>query len=225
MLSGIVKDIKRKKELRDLDEDFLRNRIKESYKGDFNKKSKEYKKFFKNIRKGLRESYGVFKNVREERDKDVYKKIFEITGKPKSVLDLGIGYSKFPFKDIIYYGCDIGKDYIKECNEYLKRNKIKGKCFVFDLLGDVKKLRKVDVVFLFKVLESLEIFKKNISKDIVKNLKCKYIVVSFAKKVLSDNRYIKKKGRKWFRKILKDLKYEYKIFDYKDEIYFVIKKV
>ena len=224
MLSKIVEDVKSKKELKDLDENFLKSRIKELYKGNFNKKSKEYKKFFKEIRKKLREVYGGFKNIKESRDKEIYAKIFSITGKPKKVLDLGCGYSKFPFKDIEYYGCDIGKDYVERCNEYLKKNKIKGKCFIFDLLGDVKKLKKVDIVFLFKVLESLEAFKKNISKKIIKNLKCKYVIVSFAKKVLSDKGYIRKKGRKWFRRILKELKYEYKIFDYKDEIFFVVKK-
>ncbi|MBU2634495.1 MAG: hypothetical protein KJ674_04590 [Nanoarchaeota archaeon] len=222
-LSKIIEDVKSKKELKDLDEGFLGERVREIYKGKFNKKNKDYKKFFKEIRKKLRETYGGFKRVREERV-EVYDKIFEITGRPKSVLDLGCGYHKFPFKDIEYYGCDIGKDYIDECNKHLKKNKIKGKCFVFDLLGDVKKLKKVDVVFIFKVLESLEVFEKDISKKIVKDLKCKYVVVSFAKKVLSDKGYIKKKGRKWFRILLNELKYEYKIFDYKDEIYFIIKK-
>ena len=199
-----IKKIKSKKELRDLDKNFIENIIK------------NYKlKNFKRIRRDLRRVYGMFKGLRYTRDKKVYELIFKITGKPKSVLDLGCGYAPlhFPFKNINYYCCDVGHDYVKD------------KGFVFDLLhDDYDKLPKVDVVFLFKVLESLEYFKKDISKDIIKKLKAKYVVVSFDKKSLSGKREIRKKGRKWLRRILKELNLDYEIFDYRDEIFFVIKK-
>lgn len=200
----IIKEIKNKKELKDLDDNFIKRIIK-----DYNLKD------FKEIRRVLRKVYGMFKNLKHNRDNKVYELIFKITGKPKSVLDLGCGYAPlyFPFKNIKYYCCDIGHDYIK------------GKGFIFDLLhGDYNKLPKVDVVFLFKVLESLEYFKKNISKDVIKKLKSKYIVVSFDKKALGGKKEIKKKGRSWFRRILKELNLDHKIFDYGDEIFFVIKK-
>lgn len=229
MRSEIIKDIKSKKELRDLDEKFIKNRISGLYKTDFkdfNKKSKDYKKFFKEIRKKLREVYGAFKYIKDEKDTKTYKFIFSKIGKPKSILDLGFGYTRFPFKDIEYYGAEIGQDYIDKGNEYLKKNKIKGKCFIFSLVDeDINKLPNVDVVFLFRVLESLESIKKNISKNIIKDLRCKYIVVSFAKRVLGNKEYIRKKGRKWFRVTLKKLGYKYEIFDYEDDIYFVIKKI
>ena len=199
----LIEKIKAKRELRDLDEGFLK-RILNKYKEND----------FKRIRKDLRRVYGMFKNIRYERDNKVYELIFKITGKPKSVLDLGCGYSPmhFPFNDIKYYCADIGYDYIKD------------KGFIFDLLSDdYSKLPKSDVVFLFKVLESLEYFRRNISEEIISKLKCKYVVVSFDKKSLSGKE-IRKKGRIWFRRILGELNLSYEIFDYGDEIFFVVKK-
>ena len=197
-----VEKIKSKRELRDLDEGFLKRVIK-NYDD------------FKKIRRDLRRVYGMFKNRKYTRDDKVYGVIFRIIGKPKKVLDLGCGYSPlhFPFKDIKYYCADIGHDYVKD------------KGFVFDLLHDnYNKLPKVDVVFLFRVLESLEFFKKNVSKEVIKKLKCKYIIVSFDKKSISGRKVIKKRGRSWFRRILGELGLEYEIFDYDNEIFFVIKK-
>ena len=198
-----LEKIKSKKELRDLDEGFL-SRLLKIYK----------KEDFKKVRRDLRRVYGMFKKLKYKRDGRAYDMIFEITGKPKSVLDLGCGYSPlyFSFKDIKYYYADIGHDYIKD------------KGFIFDLLNDdYNKLPEVDVVFLFKVLESLEFFKRNISKEVISRLKAKYIVVSFDKKSLSGGE-IKKKGRIWFRIMLRELKLNYKTLDYENEIFFVIKK-
>ena len=227
----IVKELKNKKELRDLDGGFIKNRIEDYLKlkkVDFsNKKSKSYKEFFKDIRKKLRDVYGSFKIVKCKRDKKFYKIIFKETCGAKKILNLGCGLDplEFPFKDFEYYACDISHDNIKKVNDYFKKNKIKGKAFIFNLVDeDVKKLPKAEIVFIFRVLESLEAIKKDISYKIIKNLKCKNIVVSFDKKALGGKKTIKKKGRKWFRLILKKLGYEHKVIDYKDEIVFVIKK-
>src|SRR3989344_1765833 len=101
----IAEKIKDKKELRDLDENFLR-RILSSYK----------EIDFKKARKDLRIVYGMFKKLKYKRNDKVYELIFEITGKPKSVLDLGCGYSSlhFDIKGVKYYCADIGHDYIKD---------------------------------------------------------------------------------------------------------------
>ncbi len=199
----MIEKIKDKKELRDIDDNFLKRIISRYKEVDFKK-----------IRKDLRMVYGMFKKVKYKRDNKVYELIFEITGKPKKVLDLGCGFSPlyFPYKDIEYYCADIGHEYVRD------------KGFVFDMLyDDYDKLPEFDVVFLFRVLESLEYFKRNISKEVLQKLKCKYVVVSFDKKSLSGKE-IKKKGRLWFRRILSELNLEHEIFDYGDEIFFVIKK-
>lgn len=227
MLS-IIKDLKSKKELKDLDNKFILNRIKEYPKKiDFsNKRSKEYKEFFKEMRKKLREVYGRFKIVKNKRDKKFYELVLEDCG-AKKILNLGCGLDplEFPFRDFEYNACDISQENVKEVNDYLKKNKINGKAFIFNLVDeDIYKLPKADVVFIFRVLESLEAIKKDISEEILKKLKAIIIIVTFSKVALGEKKVIRKKGRKWFRILLKKLNYDYKIIDYKDEIIFIIKK-
>jgi hypothetical protein len=216
-MMDVIKKIRTKKELKDLDEDYIVNRV-----GKLNLKNKED---FKNLRAQLRKVYGMFKNLKFTRSDEVYDKIFAVTGKPKKILDLGCGVNPlhFPFKNIEYYASDIGHEYVDDSNEYFKENKIKGKAFIFDLLsGDYSKLPKVDVVFLFRVLESLEYYIRNYSKEVIEKLNAKYIVVSFDKEGLSRKRRLKKKGRIWFRRILRELGYHYEIIDFENEIFFVI---
>jgi len=227
MLS-IIKDLKSKKELKDLDNKFILNRIKEYPKKiDFsNKRSKEYKEFFKEMRKKLREVYGRFKIVKNKRDKKFYELVLEDCG-AKKILNLGCGLDplEFPFRDFEYNACDISQENVKEVNDYLKKNKINGKAFIFNLVDeDIYKLPKADVVFIFRVLESLEAIKKDISEEILKKLKAIIIIVTFSKVALGEKKVIRKKGRKWFRILLKKLNYDYKIIDHKDEIIFIIKK-
>jgi 16S rRNA (guanine(1405)-N(7))-methyltransferase len=250
----IIKDVKRKKELRELDDEFIKNRILE-YDFKFSKfknyeelkKSKEFKLFFKDLRRKLRIIYGMYWFKISKKDdfskllrkhpstkerinyyNEIYNKIFEITGKPKKILDLGCGLNPLSYNHLNvkaeYFACDIGRE-VDIVKEFFKKNKIRGKAFKFDLIsGDYSKLPKADVCFLFKVLESLESIKRNISKEIIKKINCKYIVASFAKKALGGKIEIRKKGRKWFRKMLGELGYSFKVIDIGEEIFFVIKK-
>ena len=113
----------------------------------------------------------------------------------------------------------------KKINELFKKNNINGKARSFNLINDLSNLPKVDLCMILKVLESLESIKKNFSKELLKKIKSKIIIVSFAKIALGKNIRIKKAGRSWFRRILKELNYNYYIKDYDDEIFFVIKKL
>jgi len=219
-MMDVIKKIRTKKELKDLDEDYIVSRV-----GKLNLKNKED---FKNLRAQLRKVYGMFKNIKFTRRDEVYDLIFKITGKPKKILDLGCGYNPlhFPFKDIEYYASDIGHDYVNDVNEYFNENNLKGKAFIFDLLsGNFSKLPKVDVVFLFRVLESLEYYTRDYSKEVIEKLNAEYVVVSFDKEGLSRKRNLRKKGRSWFRRILKEMGYHYNVIDFGNEIFFVIHKI
>ena len=116
-------------------------------------------------------------------------------------------------------------DSIKKINNHFKANKINGKAFIFNLIDDdLDKLPKVELCFMLKLLESLELIKRNISKELLKKINAKYFVVSFAKKALGKKVGIRKAGRSWFRRMLKELNYKYEIFDYENEIVFLIEK-
>ena len=237
LLEDIIQDIKRKKELKDLDNYFIKRRIENYLKKynlnlteeDLKKKSSRYVKFFKDIRKELRIVYGVFRNFKADRDLSIYEQIFSLIGNFNSLMDLGSGLNPLDYiklnKKARYYCYDVNDKEIKIIKNHLKRNNIIGDAIIFDLVyDDISKLPEVDIVFLLRVLESVEYYERDISFRILKDLKCKIIVVSFAKNVLSSKGNIRKKGRSWFRRILERLNYEYKIYDIGNEIFFVIRK-
>ena len=275
-LQLLVKDIIAKKELRNLDDTFVREKAwaflkthpKTSEKfGDVDyskfKRSKEYKELIKSIRGGLREVYGVFimkdynkrRKLLEELKKNpskenhdkilalhksskerlpyyglVYKKIFEITGQPKRIVDFACGLNPFSYP---YLGCasrylasDLaGKD-LEFINDYFKSMKIEGKTKRIDLIKDeISEIaEEQNVVFLFKTLDSLEAIKKNISRDVLRALKAKFIIVSFSTKSLGGKVTIKKERRAWFEKLMKHLGYTFKTFEIPDEIFYIITK-
>ena len=133
-IDELVKEIKNKKELRDIDEGFVKNiiiKLSAKYKG---------KELFKETRKLLRLVYGMYKSKNYSLEKhpstrerikyykEIFKKIFEITGKPKKILDLGCGSNPLSYFYLgcnpEYYACDLGQDYINIINEFFNRNKI-----------------------------------------------------------------------------------------------------
>lgn len=159
----------------------------------------------------------------------VYQKIFRITGEPKSVLDLGSGLNPLSFTymgldELDYTAVELSKKEVAFLNNYFKLMKgfgLKGKAIKMDLLNlnNYKKLKKVDICFMFKVLESLEFIERDITKKILKLIPAKYIVVSFSTRSLSGE-LIRKKGRKWFRNLVKG----FKAFNAGDELFYIIKK-
>lgn len=230
MYSDLIKELKRKKELKDLDDNFISSRIREYLKENKvpqNKRSKEYRIIFKDLRRILRKTYGMFRVVNEKHDLEFYNLIFS-KFKPKKILDLGCGADPLYYTNnfnLEFYATDISKNIINKINLHFKKNKVKGKAFVFNIVDDdLGKLPEVDLCLMLRLLESLELVRRNVSKNLLKNIKAKNFVVSFAKKALGNKVSIRKAGRSWFRRMLRELNYSYKIIDYEDEIVFLITK-
>ena len=163
-LDLVLKKLKSKKELQDIDDNFLITRVNESSILNLNPRSKAFKLKFKELRRKLREVYGVFRQVKEQRDIKVYNKIFNET-KVNTILDLGSGLEPLNYTkqgNLTYYCIDISKDIVKEINRYFKYNNIKGEAFLFSLVdNNLDKLPKVDICLALMLLESLETIKKD----------------------------------------------------------------
>jgi 16S rRNA (guanine(1405)-N(7))-methyltransferase len=159
----------------------------------------------------------------------IYQKIFTITGKPKSILDLGCGMNpvSYPYMKIKakYYASELNK---KDCvflQKYFKIMKIKGNAFALDLKKPnlLKKLKPVDVCFLFKVLDTIEKKGHKLAEEIITKVKSKWIVISFATQKLGG-RPMKHAYRGWLERLLERLGYKYKIIKEKNEIFYITKK-
>ncbi len=156
---------------------------------------------------------------------EVYEKIFEITGKPNSILDLGCGLNplSIPFmglKKVKYYAVELVEKDTEFIQAYFDRLGIDGKAFSADLISIDEKLPKADVCLMFKLLDTLESLKWDVTESLLENLKVKWIVASFATKSLGGKKKIHK--RTWFEKMIKDRHYE--TFTVANEMFYVIKQ-
>lgn len=99
----------------------------------------------------------------------------------------------------------------------MKKFGLNGKAIRINLLKENNFL-KADVCFLFKVLDTFESLRRGISKDILKKINCKILVVSFPTKTLSG-KILSKKRLKWFERIVKN----YETFEIENEIFYIVK--
>lgn len=139
--------------------------------------------------------------------KKIYSKVFKKV-RESSVIDLGAGingvsYEYFPC-DVNYVGVEAVGQLADLANYFFKNNKIKAKVFhesLFELEKIkklIKKTKKPCVVFLFKVLDSLEMLERNYSKELLLGIVplVERVVVSFAtRSIIKKERF--KVTRKW----------------------------
>lgn len=162
---------------------------------------------------------------------EMYTKIFKITGWPKSIMDLGCGFNpmSFPFmklEEARYFAYDINRDDMKILNRYFEAmgNDLDGEAAFLNLENvNFKSLPKSDVCFIFKVMDILDKKNHKKSEEIITSIDCKWIVVSFSTKTVSGKK-MKHPYRGWMNKMLERLGYEFKILEFENEIFYVIKK-
>lgn len=259
-MESLVEEIKDKKELRALSQDFVGSITKEllgKKKINLEKKS-ERKKFIKEVRSVLHDVYGVFKKskyakreklLREisgladiETHKEilslhrstaerlpyyeaVYKKIFSVTGKPQTILDLGCGLNplSLPFmklKKVEYHATELTEEDSKFIQQYLTQLHIKGSAFPMDLTR-IDKLPQADVCFMFKLLDTLEALKRDVTQTILTKLDSEWAVASFPLKTLGGKKSISKRRLVWFERLI--AQYRHETFEIPNEIFYVIR--
>jgi hypothetical protein len=146
------------------------------------------------------------------RDYDkLYKRILDYE---KSILDLGCGVNGFSYKHmkkkIEYLGVEVVGQVVRSGNEYFKQNKISGRIMqedLFDLkkiLELMKKLQKPRTIFMFNIIDSLEIVEKNYSKKLILEVgkEGDKIILSFPTRTLAKRERFKAR-RYWLYRFLK----------------------
>jgi hypothetical protein len=152
-----------------------------------------------------------------------YKKIYEriFGNKEASIIDLGAGINGFSYKfftgKIKYIAIDSVGQLIELVNFYLKGKKLNGRAIHLSLfekekvMNIIKKQGKPRIVFLFKVIDSLETLKRDYSKELISGIAplAEKVVLSFATKSLG-NREKFKANRNW---IVDFIKSNFKVLD------------
>ena len=191
------------------------------------KKRKKRGKYIKDPKKALGTNLSTKERINIY--KELYKKIFQITGKPKTILDIGAGMNPISYKFLgvkpKYIAIEIDKEDVKFLNNFFKINKINGKAILMHINEkNIKKLPKSDLTFLFKAIDPIEIKKGHkLAEKLVKELKSKNIIISFPTKTISQKQ-MNYPQRGWIEQMLKRLKLEFKILKYPNEIFYIIKK-
>lgn len=163
-------------------------------------------------------------NERLERYQQLYTWIFK-DKEINSLLDLGCGLNplSYPFmnRKLKYMAVELTEADAELIRVYFKKCLIEGEAYAMDLTKDFK-LPKVDMCFIFKLLDTLESVKRNITKQILDAVDARYIVVSFSTKSLGGGKYISKKRLVWFERLIKEYKYE--TFELPNEFFYLIQK-
>ncbi|MBU4466894.1 hypothetical protein KKF47_02420, partial [Patescibacteria group bacterium] len=159
---------------------------------------------------------------------DFYKKIFNVIGSPKTIVDIGSGLNPLTFfwmnlsKNTEYHAFDIDKDqawFLKSFFDLFKVKQVK-----IDL-GDalIDKFPKSDVTFFLKVIPLLERQEKGSTLKILKKQNSKFLVISFPTKSISG----KQKGMvdfysKQFQDLVKDQPWKTEKLLFESELVFII---
>lgn len=157
-----------------------------------------------------------------------YKKIFNITGRPKKILEYGCGVNALSYPwmgdDIEYCGYDVDRELIDFINIVLAECEL-GRARV--KLGDVfeEKFELADIYLLLKVLVLFERQQKNYTLSLLEKIPARHVVVSFPTKSISGrDRGMKKYYQNMFYELVSEKKWQVSEIVFDNEIVFVVNK-
>jgi len=241
----LVFEVKKKKEFSKLPDSIVERALEKC--GDDIKEARAFlRKYFgifltNKVMKG--KEMGVLRDHKSSMKRDYekfYGEIFRRGCKVNSVIDLGSGVNGFSYEylkeilgDVEYFGIEASGQLVENVNEYFEETGLKKYCQtvcgdIFDLKNVVRILRKAGkprVVFMFQVIDALEIVERNFSKkyllEIMKD--CEKLVLSLPVEIFSGRRSFAVK-RNWIEGFLKEMFIIEKDFEMNGERVFVVGK-
>jgi len=158
-----------------------------------------------------------------------YEKIFEITGKPSTILDLACGLNplSFPWMQLSnstnYYAYDIHQTRINFINDYFSLQELKSLARVQDILIDFP-CETGDVAFIFKEVHRFENRKRGCTLALLDALSVHYIVISLPPKNKSGRGDLKERHRNLLYTIIKERPWQVVEIEFENEIVFCLDK-
>jgi uncharacterized protein YlzI (FlbEa/FlbD family) len=159
-----------------------------------------------------------------------------MTGKPKSIIDLGSGinpvscaYYLDKNEKITYHAYEIDERDVDFLNQFFKivASEVNGKAEILNLgkIENIKSLPSADICFMFKLVDVIEKNGHKYSEEVIKVLieKVKFIVLSFPTITVSG-KPMKFADRGWIERLLDRINLKYEKFVITNEIFYVISK-
>jgi len=251
-LRHIIKEIKHKPELKDLPDSLIEKTLNEYLSKNrisLSDSTKERKLIIKEIRAELRKYSGQYasksniKNreelIKEGRFSEIlnqhastrerlvdYNEIKDIINNlnPKSILDLGCGLNPLAIakKGIKYHAYDINDNDLEIARQFFNQNSIEGDTHHLDI-RIIEVFPKADLCIIFKVLDILGDNRNETARRLLTFIDSNFFLISFATRTLGG-KPMNSPYRRWFEKILNELKYPYKVKRMKQEIVYIISK-
>jgi len=162
----------------------------------------------------------------------LYYKLFSLTGRPTTILDLGCGINPFSFpamklKECSYFAYDINAEEIGSINSYFQllrreNSSFNGKAVVADIM-DIA-FPRADLCLLLKMTDVIDKGKGHKkTEELLKRIPAKYVIISFATKTMSGKKMTAPR-RSWMEWLCRRLGYEYTILEFENEIFYAIRK-
>ncbi len=161
---------------------------------------------------------------------EVYSSIFEITGPPKRILDLGCGLSPFGLPwmnlpaDAQYQGWEIDQRMVDQINRFFQIAAPGSTALCKDILSQTPS-QPVDIALCFKLLPCLEQQVPGISSRLISELPASFVVVSFpVRSIGGRSKNMPQNYAANFEPILDQLNLNATKLEWPDELIYVVDK-
>lgn len=158
-----------------------------------------------------------------------YAKIFEVTGKPSSILDIACGLNPLSFlwmnlpNSTNYYAYDINQIRVNFINDYFSLQGLKPLAKAQDILVNFPS-EIADVAFIFKEIHRFENRQRGCTLPLLDALSVHYIVVSLPPKNKTGRGDLKERHRNLFYSIINERHWQVREIKFENELVFCIGK-
>lgn len=160
---------------------------------------------------------------------EFYRRILEVIGKPRTILDLACAYDPFSFpwmglsKETAFHAYDLVTPRVGLINSYFKANGMQPLAEVRDILLDPPQIT-ADAAFFFKEAHRFESRKKGCNREFWKALKVEYIVVTLPAENLTGQHQMRERQRSLIEKNTEGCGWTVSESEVSGEMIFIIKK-
>ncbi len=161
---------------------------------------------------------------------EIYRSIFEITGQPQRILDLGCGLSPFALPwmnlpaDAQYQGWEIDQRMVDQINRFFQIAAPQSVAYCRDVLAETPD-QQVDVALCLKLLPCLQQQVPGISPRLIRDLPASFVVVSFpVRSIGGRGKNMPQNYAGFFEPILDQLGLAATKLEWADELVYVVDK-